>query len=55
MQFQSLLGKKLPVMGSLYFLIKVISHVNAILGLNPYTGKVESEQVIVVIKERVEL
>lgn len=43
-------------MGSLYFLIKVISHVNAILGLNPYTGKVESEQVIVLIyKERVEL
>ena len=34
---------------------KVISHVNAILGLNPYTGKVESEQVIVLIKERVEL
>ena len=39
--------------GRIVFL-KVISHVSAILGPNPYTGKVESEQEIVLIKERVE-
>lgn len=31
---------------------KVISHVSAILGSNPFTGKVDSEQEAVVIKEK---
>ena len=31
---------------------KVISHVSAILGPNPYTGKVDSEQDTVVIEEK---
>ena len=31
---------------------KLISHVSAILGPDPYTGKVDSEQETVVIKEK---
>ena len=48
MQFQSL--SNIKINGQLVFL-KVISHVSAILGLNPYTGKVELKQESVIIKE----
>ena len=48
-QFQSL--RDVKIYGRLVFL-KVISHFRAILGPDPYTGKVESEQQTVVIKEK---
>ena len=32
--------------------MKLISHVSAILGPNPYTGKVESEQETVITEEK---
>ena len=49
MQFQSRCNTKTN--GWLIFL-KVISHISAILGLKPYTSKVDSEQETVVTKEK---
>ena len=52
MQFQSLCDIKIN--GQLVFSkVFEISHVSALLGPNPYTGKVESEQETVVIKKKI--